>query len=82
MDNFILNLYKDKGEALNWGNYCGLKLTDQVKKLVEKVLDFYIPKMVNTNEMQFGFVSGRRATDAIFIVCQLQKKYITTIKLL
>ena len=32
--------------------------------------------MVDIDEMQFGFVPGRGTTDAIFIVCQLQEKYI------
>ena len=72
-----MNLCKDKGEALNRGNYHGLKLTDQVKKLLERVLDFNIPEMVNIDEMHFCFVSGRGTTDAIFIVRQLQEKYIT-----
>ena len=32
--------------------------------------------MVDIDEMQFGFVSGRSATDAVFIVGQLQEKYL------
>ena len=38
-ESFILNLYKDKGETLDHGNYRGLKLTDQVMKLLEWGLD-------------------------------------------
>ena len=34
-ESHILNLYKGKGEALDRGNYHGLKLTDQVMKLLE-----------------------------------------------
>ena len=41
-DSFILNLYKGKGDALERGNYRGLKLTDQVMKLVEHVLEIQI----------------------------------------
>ena len=55
----ILNLYKGKGEALDRGNYRGLKLTDQVMKLLERVLDSSILKMVNIKDMQLGFVPGR-----------------------
>ena len=33
-ESFILNLYKGKGEALDHGNYRGLKLPDQVMKLL------------------------------------------------
>ena len=32
--------------------------------------------------MQFGFVPCRGNTDAIFIICQLQEKYIAANKLL
>ena len=38
--------------------------------------------MLNIDEMQFGFVPGRHTTDAIFIVRQLQEKYIAAKKLL
>ena len=79
-ESYILNLYKGKGEALDRGNYRGLKLTDQVMKLLERVLDSYIRNMVCIDEMQFGFVPGRGTTDAIFIVRQLQEKYIAANK--
>ena len=79
-ESFILNLFKGKGEALDRGNYRGLKLTDQVMKLVERVLDPLIRKMVGIDGMQFGFVPGRGTTDAIFIVRQLQEKYIAANK--
>ena len=45
-ESFILNFYKDKSEALDCGNYCGLKLTDQAMKLMERVLHS-IHMMVN-----------------------------------
>ena len=81
-ESFIQNLYKGKAEALDRGNNRGLKLTDQVMKLLEWVLDFYNCDMVNIDEMQFSFVFVRGTTDAIYIVCQIQEKYITTNKLL
>ena len=56
-ESIILSLYKGKGEALDRGNYRGLKLTDQAMKLLERVLDFQIGQMVNIDEMQYGFVS-------------------------
>ena len=34
-ESFILNLYKGKGEAFDRSNHLGLKLTDQVMKLLE-----------------------------------------------
>ena len=37
--NFIVCLYKGKGDALGRGNYCGLKLTEQVIKILERIVD-------------------------------------------
>ena len=67
-----------KGDALERGNYRGLKLSDQVMKLLKRVLDSFIREMVDA--MQFGFVPGRGTTDAIFIIRQLQEKYIAANK--
>ena len=75
-ESLILSLYKGKGEALDRGNYRGLKLTDKAMKLLKHVLDFQIRQMVNIDEMQYGFVPGRGTTDVIFIVRQLQEKYL------
>ena len=71
-ESFILNLDKGKGEALDHGNYRGLKLTDQVMKLLERVLDSYIHEMVNIDEIVF--VPCRDTTDAIFVVKKWQPK--------
>ena len=48
--SIILSLFKGKGEALDRGNYRGLKLTDQVMKLLERVFDSKIRQMVNLGE--------------------------------
>ena len=37
--SFIVCLYKGKGDALGRGNYCGLKLTEQVMKILERIVD-------------------------------------------
>ena len=52
-ESFIINLYKGKGEALDRGNYRGLKLTDQAMKLTERVMDTLIRQMVDIDAMQF-----------------------------
>ena len=73
VENFILNLYKGKGEVLDCGNNQSLKLADQIMKLLEWVQDSSMRQMVNIDEMQFAFVPGRHTTDAKFIVYQPQK---------
>ena len=76
-ESYIVSLYKSKGDALNRGNYRGLKLIDRVMKVLEHVVESLIRQRVEIDEMQCGFMSGRGTTDAIFIVCQLQEKHLT-----
>ena len=68
-ESFIVNLYKGKGDALNTGNYRGLKLIEQVMKVLERVVEGLIRQRVEIDEMQCGFMSGRGTTDAIFFYC-------------
>ena len=60
---------------LERGNYRGLKLTDHILKIAERVIEHLVRQQVDINEMQFGFMPGRGTTDAIFILRQLQEKY-------
>ena len=78
--SFIVCLYKGKGDALERGNYCGLKLTEQVMKILERIVDGLIRQLVSIDDSQFGFVPGRGTTDAIFVVRQLQEKYLAANK--
>ena len=78
--SFIVCLYKGKGEALERGNYCGLKLTQQVMKVLERIVDGLIRQLVSVDDSQFGFTPGRGTTDAIFVVRQLQEKYLVANK--
>ena len=74
--SFIVCLYKGKGDALERGNYRGLKLTEQVMKVLERIVDSLIRQVVSVDDSQFGFVPGRSTTDAIFVIRQLQEKYL------
>ena len=78
--SFIVCLYKGKGDALERGNYRGLKLTEQVMKILERIVDGLIRQLVSIDNSQFGFVPGRGTTDTIFVVRQLQEKYLAANK--
>ena len=78
--SFIVCLYKGNGDALERGNYRGLKLTQQVMKVLERIVDGLIRQLVSLNDSQIGFVPGRGTTDAIFVVRQLQEKYLAANK--
>ena len=75
--SLILNLYKGKGDALDTGNYRGLKLTEHVMKVIERIVDTIIREMTTIDEVQFAFVPGRGTTDAIFIIRQLKEKFLS-----
>ena len=79
-ESFIVCLYKGKGDALDRGNYRGLKLTEQAMKILERIVDGLIRQVVSIDDSQFGFVPGRGTTDAIFVVRQLQEKYLAVNK--
>ena len=75
-----MNVYKGKGDALTCGSYRGIKLLEHAMKVLERVIEERLRKIVKIDSMQFGFTSGRSMTDAIFIVRQLQEKYLAKSK--
>ena len=79
-ESYIVGLYKGKGDALDRGNYRGLKLIEHVLKVLGRVVESLIRKRVEINDMQFGFMPGRGTTDAIFILRQLQEKHMAANK--
>ena len=78
--SFIVCLYKGKGDALERGNHRGLKLIEQVMKILERIVDGLIRQLVSIDDSQFGFIPGRGTTDTIFVVRQLQEKYLAANK--
>ena len=49
-DSFIINIYKGEGDALERGNYRGLKLLDHVMKGIERVIEKIIQ---SSNRMEW-----------------------------
>ena len=73
---FTVCLYKGKGNALERGNYCGLKMTEQVMKILERIVDGLIRQLVSIEDSQFGFVPGRGTTDAL--CCQAAAREVSS----
>ena len=78
--SWMVNVYKGKGDALTCGSYRGIKLLEHAIKVLERVIEGRLRKIVKIDSMQFGFMSGRSTTDAIFIVRQLQEIYLAKSK--
>ena len=72
-NSFIINLYKGKGDALDRGNYRGLKLHEQTMKVVERIVETLIRDSIPIDGMKFGFMTDRGTKDAI--LRQLQEKF-------
>ena len=66
-DSIIANLFKGKGDVLDQSNYRGLKLTDYVLKVIERVVENIIHDREINDEIKFGFYPSQGTTDAIFI---------------
>jgi hypothetical protein len=72
----MVNVYKGKGDAMECGSYRGIRLLEHVMKVLERIIEVRVRRIVKIDSMQFGFMPGRGTTDAIFIVRQLQEKYL------
>ena len=53
-----------------------LKLIEHPLKVLERVVEVMIRDIVDLDSMQFGFCPGRGTTYAIFILRQMQEKYL------
>ena len=71
----LIPIYKGKGDPMECGSYRVIKLLEHGMKALERVLKRRLRMKVNIDDMQFGFMSGKGTVDAIFIVRQLQEKF-------
>ena len=78
--SWMVNVYKGKSDALTCGSNRGIKRLEHAMKVFEKMNEGKLRKIVRIDSMQFGFMPGKSTTDAIFIVCQLQEKYLAKSK--
>ena len=49
-------------------------------KILERIVDGLIRQVVPIDDSHFSFVPGRATTDAIFVIQQLQEKYLAVNK--
>ena len=58
-NRYMVSLFKGKGSTLQRGNCRGLKLTDHMLKLMERVTEKITRECIVIDNMQFGFMPGR-----------------------
>ena len=61
--------------------YRGVKMLEHAMKIVEKVLERRLWRIVKVDEMQFGFMPGKGTVNAVFILRGLQEEYFDKEKL-
>ena len=52
-------IFKGKRDIMNCGMHKGVKLLEHAMKIVEKVLEKRLNKIVMIDDMQFGFMPGK-----------------------
>ena len=57
-------------------SYRAVKLLEHGMKVLEGVLEKRLREKVKIDDMQFGFMPGKGTVDAIFMVRQLQEKFL------
>ena len=72
----VVPIYKKKGSVMDCANYRGVKLLEHSMKVVERLLEKRLRRLVKVDQMQFGFMSGRSTVDAIFILRTMQESYL------
>jgi hypothetical protein len=71
----LIPLYKGKGDAKSCGSYRSVKLLEHGMKVIERIFEKRLRKVVRIDEMQMGFMPGKGTIDAIFSVRQIMEKY-------
>ena len=73
--SIILGCFKGKGAALDRSNYRGLKLIEHALQVFKRVIENLLRDKVDIGSMQFGYMPGKGTTDAIFVVGQVQERF-------
>ena len=71
----IVPIFKQKGNIQDGGNYRGIKMISHTMKIWERIIDRRLREETSIGEEQFGFMSGRGTTDAIFAARQVIEKH-------
>ena len=71
----LISIFKGNGDVRSCGNYRSIKLLEHGMKVIERIFQRRLWKVVKLDEMQMGFIPGRGTMDAIFITRQLMEKY-------
>ena len=72
----VVPIYKKKGSVMSCASYQGVKLLEHGMKVVERLLEKRLRRLVKVDQMHLGFMPGRSAVEAIFILRRMQENYL------
>ena len=72
----LIPIFKGKGDPMECDSYRAVKLLEYGMKVLERVWEERLRQKVKIDDMWFGFVPGKGTVDAIFMVRQLQEKFL------
>ena len=72
----VVPIYKKKGSVMGCASYRGVKLLEHGMKVVERLLEKRLKRLVKVDQMKFGFMPGKSTVDAIFILRRMQESYL------
>ena len=73
--SIVVPIFNGKGDIRNCCCYRAVKLLEHGMKVVERVLEKTLCRIVSVDEMQFGFMLERGTIDAVFILRRMQGEY-------
>ena len=71
----LIPIYKNKGDAQCCGNYREIKLMSHTMKVWERIIKARLRDSVEISKQQYGFMPGKRTTNAMFALRMLMEKY-------
>ena len=71
--SIVVPILKRKSDIRNCSCYRAVKLLEHGMKVVERVLEKRLNRIVSVDEMQFGFMPDRGTIDAVFIFRKTQE---------
>ena len=72
----VIPIFKVKGDIMNCGMYREVKLLEQAMKIIEKLPEKRLRKVVTIDDIQFGFISGKDTNHSVFILRRIQEEYL------
>ena len=72
----VVPIYKKNGSVMDCANYRCVKLLEHGMKVVERLLEKKLRRLVKVDQMQFGFMPNRNTLDDIFIFRKMQESYL------